>query len=181
MPSHYPEVEALARLYHEKPSEWLRQQLESGTLTWVATSAAVEELERRGETSPQPSSQNGGDDGDHDRHRVDAVPVSEQAGNSPQAKRAWPWWSWLLVPALAFAAIASQGTTADGPENQGFLWVVIALQTLVLSLIVAVVASMARTRSALGAVGRIVLLVLLAMLLLGLWMLAYLARHGFGA
>lgn len=181
MPFHYPEVEALARIYREKPSEWLRQQIESGVLTWAAASAAVEELERRGEVPPQPDRQGGCDDGGHDRGGMDAVPLSEEAEIAPQAKGTWPWWSWLVVFALAFAAVASQGTTANGPENQGFLWVVVALQTLVLGLVAVVVASMARTRSALGAVGRIVLLALLATLLLGLWMLSYLARHGFGA
>lgn len=179
MPSHYPEIEALARLYRERPSEWLRQQLASGALTWAATSAAMEELQRRGEEPPQPSLESGRDDDDRDG--VGAIPVSDEAENAQQEKGAWPWWSWLLVPALAFAAITSQGITASGPENQGFLWIVIALQTLVLSLVVAVVASMIRTRSALGAVGRIVLLIFFAMLMLGLWVLAYLARHGLGA
>ncbi|HKR77515.1 MAG TPA: hypothetical protein VJR95_12715 [Rhodanobacter sp.] len=181
MPSLYPEAEALARLYRERPSEWLRQQLASGALTWAATSAAMDELQRRGEAPPQPSLRGSSDDDGPDRDGMDATPISEEVEDAPQAKGAWPRWSWFVVPVLAFAATASQGTAANGPENQGFLWLVIALQTLVLSLVVAVVASMTGTRSALGVVGRTVLLVFLAMLMLGLWMLAYVARHGLGA
>lgn len=180
MPSHYPDTEELTRVYRGKSTEWLREQLASGTLTWSATSVAMEELARRGEAPPAPHDHGGSGGGIHGGDADDSGPNSEEEQSASQTRRAWPWWSWLIVFALSFAVIASQGTHAHGPENQGFLWGVIVVQSVVLSLGIAVVASMIRAKSAIGAVGRIIVLVLLGLLQVGLWVLSLLAREGWG-
>lgn len=179
MPSRYPDHEALARVYQGKSSEWLREQLASGALTWQASSAAVEELERRGEALPQ----------SFPRKATGDVPGSDDGGDCPEsaleddARRSRsprPWWSWMVVVALAFVLIVSQGTHAHGDENQGFLWGVIALQTVVLSLVIAELISALGAKSVAGVIGRIVVIALLGLLLFGLWVLSGLARYGWG-
>jgi hypothetical protein len=140
----------------------------------------MEELERRGEVPPQPIYY-GGDGGGGDASSDPEMGEETSKGEStPRTNGVWPRWAWLIVFVLAFASIASQGTRAHGSENQGFLWGVILLQALALSLIVAGVVSITKISSTVGVIGRIFMLALLAALLFGLWVFSLLARHGWG-
>lgn len=179
MPVNYPGEDDLVAVYRAKPSDWLQEQLTSGSLTQTAEAVASAELVRRGE-QPSPC-------GPPPLHVDGAIVSIHGSGPSSQhgevvvkTKRPWPWWIWPVLFLAGLAYALSRGTKPQVPQDQGLLVGAILLQAVAMVLLVAAFRFLQGVRSMAGALGGLVLLAIPAVALFLLWLLSSIARHGFG-
>lgn len=120
----------------------------------------------------------------------DAVP-SDAADISPQAiteievepdegYKGWSFWQWAIAFCIMVFIFSAEGMKVRNSNDQGFLYGVIALQSIAGSVAVRVVFGAFHSRFSWRNIFRIAVIAAMAYLLLGLTLCSHMARHGWG-
>lgn len=103
----------------------------------------------------------------------------DQAG-AESDRHGWSFWQWAITFCLVFFVVQTGGTKTHNPNDQNFLYVVIALQTLIGAVLVRVFLGIFSNRRVSSIFFKIILALALCVPLFGLSMCSYMAQHRWG-
>lgn len=104
----------------------------------------------------------------------------EDRAGAESDRQGWSFWQWAITFCLVFFVVQTGGTKTHNPNDQNFLYGVIALQTLIGAVLVRVFLGIFSNRRISSIVFKIVLASALCVPLFGLSMCSYMAQHRWG-
>jgi hypothetical protein len=191
------DIETIKRTLRWEPTERLRETLRRGDADQAMIALIHTELASRLSLVPRPEDSSAeptsptadkppplpgdippDDDDVSSNDTTDVGPLSyESMEIEPSRSRPWLWFVVFIV-ALVFCG--SFGVTPSNRNDTGFLHGVIFLQAGLLTGIVAVLGSFARSSSGWGVLGRLSMLLVVLVLTGAVSFCAFFARHGWG-
>lgn len=191
------DIEVIKRTLRWEPTERLREKLRRGDADQAMIALIHEELASRLSLVPRPEDSSAeptsraadkppplpddtapGNDDVASNNTADTGPLSyESLEIEPSQSRPWLW---LAVFVVALVFCGSFGATPNSRSDTGFLHGVIFMQAGLLTGIVAVLTSFARSSTGWGVLGRLLMLLIVLVLTGAVSFCAFFIRHGWG-
>lgn len=187
------DIEVIKRTLRWEPTERLREKLRRGDADQAMTALIHDELASRLSLVPTPEDSSAEltspttdeppplpDEADDvsSNNTTDTGPLSyESLEIEPSQSRPWLW---LAVFVVALVFCGSFGVTPNSRSDTGFLRGVIFVQAGLLTGIVAVLTSFARSSTGWGVLGRLLMLLIVLVLTGAVSFCAFFVRHGWG-